>query len=56
MTLEVRQLLIKSQLAGEPAAPAREAVAPEQVAQLKEEILAECKAWVADKLQELNER
>ncbi|MGY4829211.1 DUF5908 family protein [Sphaerotilaceae bacterium SBD11-9] len=60
MTIEVRQLLVKSQLTGEPVALQREAAPPELVAQIREQILAECKAWLhdqlSDRLRDLRER
>ncbi len=58
MTIEVRQLLIKSQVnsAPQPSAPANAAWAEQQRAQVKEEILAECKAWLAQKLLAARER
>lgn len=60
MTIEVRQLLIKSQVntapvQREPAAwteQARERVKE----QVKEEVLAECKNWLAQRLQDVRER
>ena len=60
MTIEVRQLLIKSQVnATPPSAPSLPAMAdrPEQErARMKEEILAECKAWLARRLIDARER
>jgi hypothetical protein len=58
MTIEVRQLLIKSQVNPAPQAQAVQA-SPRQEqerAQLKEEILAECKAWLASRLPDARER
>lgn len=59
MTIEVRQLLIKSTVTGVPAAPASEGhAAPprEWLDRLREDLLAECKALVEDRLQKTRER
>lgn len=59
MPIEVRQLLIKSSVA-QPAdgAPARAAAEPSQQwrDRLREEVLAECKAYLEDRLQRMRER
>jgi hypothetical protein len=57
MTIEVRQLLIKSEV-GEREPPARDATLPVAVdpEQLKREIVATMKAWLAQQLQKLQER
>lgn len=57
MTIEVRQLLIKSTVGGgsEPA-PATDDAPADRIEQLREELLAECKAWVEDRLQRARER
>jgi hypothetical protein len=57
MTIEVRQLLIKSQVTqhlDEPAQRERQQAWPAE--QLRAEILAECKAWLAQQLQAQRER
>lgn len=56
MTIEVRQLLIKSQVHSAPPPAAHSELWAEERARVKEEILAECKAWLAHKLQDLRER
>jgi Family of unknown function (DUF5908) len=56
MSIEVRQLLIRSQVgAPPPAAPPAPATARE-IEQAKAQILAECKAWLREKLQDHKER
>jgi hypothetical protein len=59
MTIEVRQLLIKSQV-GHATPPHGSELTPfeqqQQREQVKQEILAECKAWLARKLAEQRER
>ncbi len=55
MTIEVHQLLIRSQVdTGEAAA--REAAPPPDLEQLREQLLAECKAWLLERLQDARER
>ena len=56
MTIEVRQLLIKSQVNPAPQSPAPTPWVAQQREQMKEEILAECKAWLAQKLTDVRER
>jgi len=56
MTIEVRQLLIKSTVGRGPAEPAPPAPARAGLEELREEILAECKAWMEEKLQQARER
>ncbi len=59
MTIEVRQMLIKSCVGqdepssgqAQPGEPARE-----DMEQLKEEILAECRAWLRERLNDMRER
>ena len=59
MTIEVRQMLIKSCVGqdepspgqGRPGEPARQ-----DLEQLKEEILAECRAWLRERLNDMRER
>jgi len=57
MTIEVRQLLIKSQVnpAPPPAAPS-DGIDLLERERLKEEILAECKNWLARRLADARER
>lgn len=56
MTIEVRQLLIKSQVNTAPATPMPVAWAEQEREQVKEEILAECKSWLVQQLQSTRER
>lgn len=56
MTIEVRQLLIKSQVNTTPASPVPAEWAEQEREQVKEEVLAECKAWLAQQLQNARER
>jgi hypothetical protein len=56
MTIEVRQLLIKSQVNTAPASPVPTDWVEQGRAQVKEEILAECKAWLAQQLANTRER
>ncbi len=57
MTIEVRQLLIRSQVgvrAQPPGAP--NAATARELEKAKAQILAECKAWLREQLQALKER
>ena len=58
MPIEVRQLLIKSTVgtAPPPASPAADAPSAAWRERLREDLLAECKAWVEDRLQKARER
>jgi len=60
MTIEVRQLLIKSQVTSRSAEPQQEAQAQiraqQNAQQIKQAVMAECKLWLAERLQELKER
>jgi len=59
MPIEVRQLLIKSTVNPSREAPASGTAAEPPVVwreRLREELLAECKAWVEDRLQKARER
>jgi hypothetical protein len=56
MTIEVRQLLIRSQVGERAAAPADAALAARELEQMKAQILAECKAWLREQLQAARER
>lgn len=55
MTIEVHQLLIRSQVGPNEPAPRDEPPAVD-VEQLREQVLAACKAWLIDRLQDLRER
>jgi hypothetical protein len=55
MSIEVRQLLIRSQVTPAPAPPAP-AIAPRDLQRLREQLLAECRAWLADRLRAQRER
>ena len=57
MTIEVRQLLIKSQVnpAPPPTAPS-DGIDLLERERLKEEILAECRNWLAHRLADARER
>jgi hypothetical protein len=55
MTIEVRQLLIKSQVRAEPPAPPR-ATGSREIEQVRQQLLAECKAWLLERLQSQKER
>jgi hypothetical protein len=57
MTIEVRQLLIKSTVTGTPeAAPGAGDVAAERIERLREDLMVEFKAWVEERLQRARER
>lgn len=56
MTIEVRQLLIKSQVNTAPAPHVPPVWIEKAREQVKEEILAECKSWLAQQLQDGRER
>lgn len=58
MTIEVRQMVIRSTVGLERARPeTRKAeLGPEELARLKEEILGECRRWMAERLRERDER
>lgn len=59
MTIEVRQLLIHSTVAGDSAPVQRlgeSGASTEDLERLKQEIMAECKAWLGEKLQQVRER
>ena len=55
MSIEVRQLLIRSQVTPAPAPPAP-AMTPRDLQRLREQLLAECRAWLADRLRAQRER
>ncbi len=58
MTIEVRQLLIKSTVSAErrPDEEGKEGLSTEDLARLKEDLLADCKAWLMEKLGDARER
>lgn len=64
MTIEVRQLLIRSMVdpqegsggADAVPAPGTDSASPEWLDRLKEELMSECKAWLADQLRRARER
>lgn len=56
MTIEVRQLLIKSQVDTAPSPALPHALTDEVRKQVKEELLAECKSWLTQQLQDHRER
>jgi hypothetical protein len=56
MTIEIRQLVIKSQVNPAPQQNLESVAPAQQREQLKEEILAECKAWLAQRLLDQRER
>ena len=57
MTIEVRQMLITSKVTGESSAPPASPEASQaSLAQLRAEVLAECKALIEEKLQRERER
>lgn len=57
MSIEVRQLSIRCQLAPAPASvPAAHALMQGELQALKEQLLAECKAWLQDRMQQGRER
>lgn len=53
MTIEVRQMLIRSRV-GE--APPADELDPQALERLREALLAEMKAWLAERLREREER
>ena len=55
MTIEVRQLLIKSEVV-EREPQQRPACSPADLERLKREVLASAKAWLTQQLQRLQER
>jgi hypothetical protein len=57
MTIEVRQLVIKAQVGMRPAAgtPSREWLR-QQREELKKELMAECREWLARQLRQHRER
>jgi hypothetical protein len=55
MSIEVRQLSIRCQLAPS-SAPAQAQPTQAELQALKEQLLAQCKAWLQDRLQQDRER
>lgn len=55
MSIEVRQLLIRTQVTTAPAPPPA-AVAPRELQRLREQLLAECRAWLAERQRMQRER
>ena len=61
MAVEVRQLLIKSSIGDErkPSAEVKDGEGPspaEDLAQLKQDLLADCKSWLMEQLEDARER
>lgn len=56
MSIEVRQLLIRSQVNAVALAPPRQGVSSAELQRLREQVLAECKAWLVAQLQLQRER
>jgi hypothetical protein len=56
MTIEVRQLVVRSNVGEESAADAAEDGPPAWVGEVKRELLAECQAWLEDRLKQARER
>ncbi|OWQ45375.1 hypothetical protein CDL60_19120 [Roseateles noduli] len=55
MSIEVRQLLIRSQVTPAPASPAP-TVSPRDLQRLREQLLAECRTWLTERLRAQRER
>jgi hypothetical protein len=56
MTIEVRQMVIRSSVGGEAPVQRAEDGSPDRLERLREEVLAECKAWLEDRLRRERER
>lgn len=58
MTIEVRQVLIRSQVGVRPPAPGTPvpAATAREIERAKAQILAECKAWLREQLQAARDR
>ncbi len=58
MTIEVHQLLIRSQVgaSGDDAELPRGELPAAELERLREQVLAECKAWLNERLQDMRER
>lgn len=56
MTIEVRQMLIRSAVASRAASETRAELPAAALERLRAEVLAECKAWLEERLQQARER
>jgi hypothetical protein len=56
MSIEVRQLLIRSQVNAAPVLPQRQGVSSAELQRLREQVLSECKAWLVQQLRAQKER
>lgn len=56
MGIEVRQLLIRSQVQVAPVAPARPLLSSADLQRLREQLRAECRQWVRAQLRDQRER
>ena len=56
MTIQVRQMLIRSTVAGQPAAAQKAEASHASLERLRAEVLSECKAWMEERLQQARER
>lgn len=56
MTIEVRQMVIRSSVGGDAPVQRQEDDASDWRERLREEVLAECKAWLEDRLRRERER
>jgi hypothetical protein len=56
MSIEVRQLLIRSQVHAAPAVAPRQAVSSVELQRVREQVLSDCKAWLAQQLRAQRER
>jgi len=57
MTIEVRQMVVKSTVEDEDKRQFNVAGGcPQELEQVKEEILTECRAWLSEQLKQLRER
>lgn len=56
MSIEVRQLLIRTQVNPAPAPPPRAALPARELQRLREQVLVDCKTWLAERLRTQGER
>ncbi|MBB3193204.1 DUF5908 family protein [Roseateles terrae] len=58
MSIEIRQLLIRTQVhpAPAPAAQVRPGMSPAELQRLREQLKADCKTWLAERLRTHGER
>jgi len=56
MSIEVRQLLIRSQVHSTPVAAPRQVLSSAELQRVREQVLSECKAWLAQQLRAQRER